>query len=93
MVAVTTPEEMPVNETLELRDALAMAPDPHTLEAVVLNRRHPDRFTEIEVAGLKHHGGDPGVRVALAEHARATRELAQERRLRDAFGGATAGAA
>jgi anion-transporting ArsA/GET3 family ATPase len=86
VVAVSTPEEMPVNETFELRDALAAAPDPHALEVVVLNRRHTDRFTEIEVAALKHHGGDPGVRVALAEHARATRELEQERRLRDAFG-------
>ena len=45
VVAVSTPEEMPVNETFELRDALAMAPGPHSLEAVVLNRRHPDRFT------------------------------------------------
>jgi len=86
VVAVSTPEEMPVNETFELGDALAAAPDPHELEAVILNRRHADRFTEIEVAALKHHGGDPGVRVALAEHARATRELEQERRLRDAFG-------
>jgi hypothetical protein len=77
---------MPVNETLELRDALATAPDPLALQAVILNRRHPDRFTEIEVAALKHHANVPGVRVALAEHTRATREREQERRLRDAFG-------
>ena len=52
VVAVSTPEEMPVNETLELRDALAAAPDPLELQAVILNGRYPDRFTSAEPATL-----------------------------------------
>ncbi len=98
IVAVSTPEEMPVNETLELRDALAASPDPLELQAVILNARYPDRFTSADVAMLtaeiEREGtgspADPGpiaaaAAVALAEHRRATLQQAQEQRLRSAF--------
>ena len=58
VVAVTHAEEMPVNETLAAARRARLGPDRLTLEAVVLNGRHPDRFTpRIDVAGLTHHGG------------------------------------
>src|ERR1700722_19153948 len=43
VVAVATAEEMPVNETLWLRDTLAA--DELRLEAVIVNACYPDRFT------------------------------------------------
>lgn len=93
-VAVSIAEEMPVNETLELRDALAAAPDPVELYAVILNARYPDRFSDAdagEIAALKHAAGAPAgagtaLDVALAEHRRAVSQAAQEQRLRSEFG-------
>ncbi|HEX3802870.1 MAG TPA: ArsA-related P-loop ATPase [Solirubrobacteraceae bacterium] len=93
VVAVSTPEEMPVNETLQLHEALASVPDPLEFQAVILNARYPDRFTAVEAASLTEAlavrpvpQDRTSIYVALAEYARATREAAQERRLRDAFG-------
>jgi anion-transporting ArsA/GET3 family ATPase len=94
-VAVSTPEEMPVNETLELRDALAGAPDPVELDAVILNGRYPDRFGDTDVAELtaaleQATDAPPGLRaqleLALAEHRRSRSQLGQEQRLRSEFG-------
>jgi anion-transporting ArsA/GET3 family ATPase len=95
VVAVSTPEEMPVNETLELRTALASAPDPLALELVILNARYPDRFTAEDAAllgrALENDAQLAGaaqiaVEVALAEHRRSGLHDAQEQRLRVEFG-------
>jgi anion-transporting ArsA/GET3 family ATPase len=94
VVGVSTPEEMPVNETFELRDALASAPDPVELQAVILNARYPDRFTAADGATLTAalerepaacNGARGAIGVALAEHRRATLQGEQEQRLRDSF--------
>ena len=89
VVAVATAEEMPVNETLDLRDALRAGPDPLELEAVILNARYPDRFTAAE-ATLLEGARAPGaaaaaIDTALAEHARAAQQQEQESRLREGF--------
>lgn len=92
VVAVCTAEEMPVNETLELRDALAAAADPIELDAVFLNARYPDRFSEADAERLTHalqHAPPPAraaLEVALSEHQRARSHGEQERRLRAEFG-------
>ena len=94
MVAVSTPEEMPVNEIFELRDALASAADPIELQAVILNARYPDRFTAADATTLaaaleREPTSSPAARgaigVALAEHRRATFHREQEQRLRESF--------
>ena len=92
-VAVCTPEEMPVNETFELRDALAAASDPVTLDAVVLNGRYPDRFGArdgAELAAALDRATDPTFRaqleLALAERRRSCAQAEQEQRLRAEFG-------
>jgi anion-transporting ArsA/GET3 family ATPase len=97
VVAVSTAEEMPVNETLELRDALAAGPDPHELEMVVLNARYPRRFSAADMAALDDAAAsarpDPeagaaatAVAVARAEHHRAELQDVQEQRLAAEFG-------
>jgi anion-transporting ArsA/GET3 family ATPase len=86
VVAVATPEEMPVNETLQMAEALAAPPEAMQLEAVVLNARYPDRFTAADMDSLASHADVPAIQVALAEHARATSQQGQEARLREAFG-------
>jgi anion-transporting ArsA/GET3 family ATPase len=94
-VAVATAEEMPVNETLELRDALAAATDPIELDAVILNARYPDRFSDADarqLAGaLRRASRASGavrdqLEIALAEHRRSRLQLVQEQRLRAEFG-------
>ncbi len=95
VVAVSTPEEMPVNETLQLSETLASGPDPLELQAVILNGRYPDRFTIGDVLALSEALASlpdsfpparDAIDAALAEYGRATREAEQERRLREAFG-------
>jgi hypothetical protein len=91
VVAVCVAEEMPVNETFDLRDTLADATDPLELECVILNGRYPDRFTAEDAIALAAIGAvDPHTRaavdVALAEHRRAGLQNAQEQRLRAEFG-------
>ncbi len=92
VVAVSTPEEMPVNETFELHDALTSAPDPVELQAVILNARYPDRFSDADastLAAARESGSSEAARgaidVALAEHRRATLQREQEQRLREQF--------
>ena len=82
-VAVTLPEEMPVNETLELRSALRerMGLD---LSLVVANGIAPDRFTRDEAAALEalDEPADSPVGAALWAHRRGHAHANQLRRLR-----------
>jgi anion-transporting ArsA/GET3 family ATPase len=80
-VAVATPEEMPVNETLELQDKLVDAVG-HGPDAIVVNRLFPQRLTaaeRVELAPLARH---PQVRAALSAEARARSQRTHLRRLR-----------
>jgi anion-transporting ArsA/GET3 family ATPase len=83
VVAVTLAEEMPVNETLELRAALVerMGLD---VSLVVANGIAPDRLTADEAAELAALGAPSGTPVAAAlwAHDRARSQRAQLRRLR-----------
>ncbi len=92
VVAVCTAEEMPVNETFELRDTLATAPDPLKLELVILNARYPERFTAVDAdelrSALRRHVDPPtraALEAALAEHRRTGLQSEQQRRLRARF--------
>lgn len=85
VLAVTTPEEMPVNETLDLRRALR-AEMGLNLALVVANRVAPDRLRAADVAVLEHRPSSPPVRAALAAAARARAEHAQLARLRRGLG-------
>lgn len=94
VVAVCTPEEMAVNETLELRSTLADAPDPLELDTVILNACPPDRFGAADTALLQRalagqpagtHAARAALELALAEHRRAALAHEQEQRLREAF--------
>ena len=87
IIAVATAEEMPVNETLTLRDALRdeLGQD---FAAVVVNGVLPSRFRGPEVGALAAVGGRPSraVRAARAESARAREHRAQLSRLRRGLG-------
>jgi anion-transporting ArsA/GET3 family ATPase len=92
IVAVATPEEMPVNETLALRDALAR--ERLELDLVVVNALYPDRFDDGQVEQLRAAAaadGDPlaraAVRAALSERTRALTQCEQRDRLTAAFDG------
>ena len=87
-VAVALPEEMPVNETLELggrlREAVGL-----DLDAVVVNGLYPERYSSGDAELLRHaarDGLDPSaeqsVRAALSEHERARAQRVHLRRLR-----------
>jgi anion-transporting ArsA/GET3 family ATPase len=87
-VAVALPEEMPVNETLELdtrlRDAVGRG-----LDAIVVNGLYPARFSAKEADALRaaaDNGLAPeslaAVRAALAEHERARTQRSHLRRLK-----------
>ncbi len=87
VVAVATPEEMPVNETLLLRDALER--EGFALDLVIANAIYPPRFGAAEVGRLEQ--ALPGteeplaraaVRAALSEHARRETQNMQLERLR-----------
>lgn len=85
-IAVTTADELAVNETLFLEDELAS--DGLSVSALVLNRLHPDRFTAGEAAELERFAGDPGnadgaIRAALFAHRRAEEQRIQTARLRN----------
>jgi anion-transporting ArsA/GET3 family ATPase len=88
VVAVCTPEEMAVNETLALRGQLA--DDGLDLGAVILNELYPARFAKAELAKLDaalDQAITPlarsALRAALSEHARAESQLEQVERLRE----------
>jgi anion-transporting ArsA/GET3 family ATPase len=87
VVAVATPEEMPVNETLWLRDALVREQLP--LDAVIVNAIYPARFDPHEVeqldaalSGTESPLARAAMRAALSEHARALVQREQQARLR-----------
>jgi anion-transporting ArsA/GET3 family ATPase len=86
IVAVATPEELAVTETLELDEALQR--ERLNIDLLVLNQRHPDRFDEGDRTAL---GGcdpiaAPAARLALAADARARMEREQAARLQERFG-------
>ena len=87
-VAVALPEEMPVNETIELggrlHDAVGLG-----LDAIVVNALYPERFRAKDADALRAAAADSlppdaraAVRAALAEHERARSQRAHLRRLR-----------
>jgi anion-transporting ArsA/GET3 family ATPase len=87
VVAVATPEEMPVNETLVLRDELAR--DELPLDLVIVNALYPARFQAEEIAELaaaltrtSSTLARSALRAALSEHARAATQREQRDRLR-----------
>ncbi|HWE32227.1 MAG TPA: ArsA family ATPase [Solirubrobacteraceae bacterium] len=91
IVAVATAEEMPVNETLALRDALVR--DRLGLDAVILNALYPARFDGDDAATL--HAAlaaadtplaRAALRAALSEHARAAAQRDQQARLGEGLG-------
>ena len=86
-IAVALPEEMPVNETIDLearlRGAVGLG-----LDAVVVNGMWPERFTAHDITKLRaaeRDGLDPegcaAVRAALAAHERVKAQRAHLRRL------------
>jgi anion-transporting ArsA/GET3 family ATPase len=85
VIAVATAEEMPVNETLALREALR---DDLGLEldAVVVNALLPDRFSAQDAAALAARPGR-AARVAGSLHARAQAQREQLERLRAGLDG------
>jgi anion-transporting ArsA/GET3 family ATPase len=87
-VAVALPEEMPVNETLELGRRLEDAVD-LGLDAIVMNGLYPERFTRREADALRAAAADglspdalAAVRAALTEHDRARTQRTHLRRLK-----------
>jgi anion-transporting ArsA/GET3 family ATPase len=98
VVAVSTPEEMPVNETLALHRSLLR--ERLELDAVIANACYPSRFTAAEAESLRAELASPdgalerqaraALRAALSEHARAATQAAQRSRLEQAFPGIVA---
>jgi len=83
VLAVALPEEMPVNETLEYREALSTLRD--DLDAIVVNGLYPERFTDPEIASLDGLDG-PAVRAAVTEHRRFQAQREELERLTDGVG-------
>jgi anion-transporting ArsA/GET3 family ATPase len=82
VVVVALPEEMPVNETLDLEGRLAEEME-MTIDRAVVNALYPERFTREEGERLRAaHPGNGAVRAALAEHERVRGQRSQLRRLR-----------
>ena len=86
VIAVATPEEMPVNETVVLVDELAH--DELPLDLVVINAVYPDRFETDEIAELegalartRSALARSALRAALSEHARVATQREQRDRL------------
>lgn len=92
VLAVALPEEMPVNETLDLsgrlRDDMGMA-----IDAVVVNAVYPERFSAEEARAMASVDGRvspaarTALRAALSEHHRARAQRSQLRRLRRGLDG------
>jgi anion-transporting ArsA/GET3 family ATPase len=81
IVAVARPEEMPVNETLALQDALR-ADVGLEVDLVVVNGVLPQRFSAADARALDAAHDGAAVRAARHAHARAQAQRAQLRRLR-----------
>jgi anion-transporting ArsA/GET3 family ATPase len=86
VIAVATPEEMPVNETLTLAEELAREELP--LDLLVVNGLYPERFEAGELAeltGALKRTRSPlarsALRAALSEHARTATQREQRDRL------------
>ena len=81
VLSVALPEEMPVNETVDLErrlgDELGMGVD-----RVIANAVLPDRFSAADAGRLRSFDGNPAVRAALAERHRAAGQQEQLERLR-----------
>jgi anion-transporting ArsA/GET3 family ATPase len=95
VIAVSTPEEMPVNETLALHAALR--DDGLDLDAVVLNARYEDRFSAAErpvldaaLARATAGATRAALRASLSEQARAASQARQQQRLEESFPGRVA---
>jgi anion-transporting ArsA/GET3 family ATPase len=91
VVAVATAEEMPVNETVWLRDALA--DDDLRLDATIVNACYPERFAADEPEQLERAHRRSRSRLkraaldaALSEHARRQTQRQQLERLRECLG-------
>jgi anion-transporting ArsA/GET3 family ATPase len=82
-VAVALPEEMPVNETLELEQRLPEAVG-LPLEAIVVNGMWPERFSAADAETLRAFNGEPSVQAALTSYERARAQRGHLRRLRRA---------
>jgi anion-transporting ArsA/GET3 family ATPase len=83
VLAVALPEEMPVNETIELGERLRTELGA-SVNAVVVNGLYPDRFTNDEVKRIASVDGDIAA-AAVAEHRRARAQRAELRRLKGAI--------
>jgi len=92
VVTVALPEEMPVNETLDFKEALAAEMEME-IDAVVVNALYPERFSDSETKRIERavdSNGSPGVRAALRaalfEHGRAQTQRAEVTRLTKKLG-------
>lgn len=92
VIAVATPEEMPINETITLADELAK--DRLPLDLVIVNALYPARFDPAEISDLVaalERTRSPlvrtALRAALSEHARAATQREQRDRLRERVNG------
>jgi anion-transporting ArsA/GET3 family ATPase len=90
VVAVSTPEEMPVNETLGLHDQLLQ--DDLDLDQVIVNGRYPQRFASPDRRTLREalatQTDGPmraALRAALSQQARSEAQSEQEERLAERF--------
>lgn len=86
IVAVATPHEMPVNETMSLGDSLAR--EQLWLDLVILNALYPVRFADDEVGQIaqalsraRSPKSRSALRAAMSAHARAGDQRAQRDRL------------
>jgi anion-transporting ArsA/GET3 family ATPase len=91
VLAISTAEEMPVNETFALRAALAE--EDLELEAVIVNALYPPRFDDDEIEELTRaldSAGSPvakgALSAALSEHARGVSQREQRDRLAEGLG-------
>jgi anion-transporting ArsA/GET3 family ATPase len=88
VLSVALPEEMPVNEAVDLERALerelGMAFDALLVNAVHPARFRPEESRRLEVAADGSRVAQAAIAAALAEHRRARGEHAQVRRLRRA---------
>jgi hypothetical protein len=82
-VGVTLPEEMAVEEVLELERALPGATG-RELDLIVVNAVYPDRFSDDEAERLRGVAGrSPVIRAALAQHRHARAQAGHLRSLRE----------
>jgi anion-transporting ArsA/GET3 family ATPase len=83
-LAVALPEEMPVNETLELERRLPEAVGAG-LEAIVVNGMWPERFSAADAEAMRAVAdGRPDLKAALTAYERARAQRSHLRRLRRA---------